>query len=135
VVLEDTDRVDLLATLWQIALGKMVVYVADVHAPDLVPSRGLKRHLFLLLGTPLRLPETVKPAVHGEYAPAGAGTEVDAQLLQSSRDAELPKLGILLQLPYLVHRPKIHLAHAAARLVLESNHPFGDPLPKRPVDR
>src|SRR5215204_2301227 len=113
----------------------MVVYVADIHAPDLVPSRALERHLFLLFRTPLRLLETVEPTVYSEDPAAGARAEVDSYLLQRRRDAELSKLGVLLQLPYLVHRPKVHLARAPARLVLESRHTLEVPLPQRPVDR
>jgi hypothetical protein len=36
MVLEDTDRVDL-ASLRQLVLREPMVYVTDVHAPDLVP--------------------------------------------------------------------------------------------------
>src|SRR5215207_9335651 len=46
VVLQDGDRVDLLH------LRQTMVYVADVHAPYLVPLCGLEWHILLLLGTP-----------------------------------------------------------------------------------
>src|SRR5215216_287380 len=109
-------------------------YVAEVHAPDLVPPRGLEGHLLLFFGAQEGLLEAVELAVDGEDASTGARTQVNAQLLQRCRDAKLAELGVLLKLPHLVHRPKVHLAHAFAGLVLQAVYAFGDPLLQRSVD-
>src|SRR5215212_2911112 len=111
-----------------------MVYIAEVHAPDLVPPRGLEGHLLLFFGAPPGLLEAVELAVDGEDASTGARTQVNAQLLQRRRDAKLAELGVLLKLPHLVHRPKVHLAHAFAGLVLQAVYAFGDPLLQRSVD-
>src|SRR5215218_11050044 len=95
-----------------------MVEVANVHAPYLVPPAGLERHLLLLLGTPLRFFEAVELAVDSEDAPAGAGAEIDPQLRQCRRDAKLPELGVLLELPHLVHRPEVYLVLSTAGFVL-----------------
>src|SRR5215212_809560 len=97
-----------------------MIYIAEVHAPDLVPPPGLL--------------EAVELAVDGEDASTGARTQVNVQLLQRRRDAKLAELGVLLKLPHLVHRPKVHLAHAFAGLVLQAVYAFGDPLLQRSVD-
>src|SRR5215212_11937389 len=111
-----------------------MVEVANVHAPYLVPSTGLERHLLLLLGTPLRFFEAVELAVDSEDAPAGTGAEVDAQLRQSGGDAELPELRVLLQFSNLVHRPEVYLALSTAGFVLKAVDVLCDPLIQCPVD-
>jgi len=106
----------------------MVVYVADVHAPDLVPPARLERHYLLLFGTPLWLLEAVELAVYGEDASAGAGTQVDPQPLQRCRDAKFAEFGVFLQLPHLVHGPQVRLACPAAGFVLQTVYTLSDPL-------
>lgn len=115
----------------------MLGYVADVHRPIFVPSGGLERHLLLLFGTSLGLLQAVELAVNGEDASAGTGAEVDPYLRQRRRDAERAELGILLELPDLVHRPQVYLADAFgsyAGPVLQPRFPLLDPASEDVVD-
>src|SRR5829696_2736391 len=63
VVFEYADRVDLVRSGRQLVLRESMVYVADVHAPDLVPPFRLERHLLLLFGAFFRLFQAIELAV------------------------------------------------------------------------
>ena len=93
-------------------------------------ARRGEGHLLLLAAPGLGPLQTVEPAVEGEYAPAGGGAELDAELLECRVDAERAELGVLLQAPHRVDGPEVHLAHAlraTAGPVLEPIRALRDP--------
>src|SRR5829696_8494792 len=135
VVVQDGDHVSPAAEL-------VSLEVADVDGPVLVPPPGGEGHLLFLLHRPFRLLQAVELAVEGEYAPAGPGAQVYADLGQRGMDAELPEVGVPLQPPDRLHCLEGHLAHAgrpAGAPVLETlrsffRPPFQDPVDGRLVD-
>src|SRR5215218_2746569 len=136
MVLQDGDHIHFLAAFGQLTRRQVMVYVADVHAPDLVPSRGLEGHLFLLFfGSSFGLFQTVELAVCGKYSPACARAEIVSKLRQRHRDPELPEFGVLLELPHLVHSAQVHFSCSTARLVFQTVYAFGNPLLQSPVNR
>jgi len=130
VVVQDGDDVGPVAKL-------VVVYVADVRAPELVPPARREGHLPLLLHRPSRLLQAVELAVEGEDAPAGAGAEVDADLRERGVYPELPEVRILLEAPDRLHRLQGDLAdpgRPAVRSVLQAFGSLLGPPLEDPVD-
>src|SRR5215216_5434391 len=110
--------------------------VADVRAPELVPSACGEGHLPLLLYRSLGLLQPVEGAVGGEDAPAGPRAEVYAYLGERGVDAVLPEVRVLLEPPHRLHRPERHPPHArrtAVRSILQALRSRLGPPPQDPV--
>ena len=115
----------------------VVVHVADVRAPVLVPAARGEGHLLLLLHWPLRPLQSVEFTVEGKYSSAGPRAQVYADLGEGGVDAELPEVRVLLEAADRLHGLQRHLPHSrwpAVRLVLETRRPFLGPPPEDPID-
>jgi hypothetical protein len=123
VVLQDGDHVGPAAEL-------VVIDVAHVGRPELVPAGGRERHLPLLFGWPPRLVQAVEGAIGGEDASTRPRAQVHADLGESRVDPEGAEVGIALETPDGFDGLQIHLANAGrppVRPVLEALYALLDP--------
>ena len=131
VVLQDRDAVD-------VAAAELVVEVAQVDRPVLVPTVGLEGHRLRLVRLALGPAQAIELPIPGQDPPAGAGAQLDPQLHQRGMDPELAQLGVDLELADRVHRRQVGLPGrvlGASVACPPARDPFLDPALQRRVDR